>query len=66
MVSFSAIRYLHIFPVIVLFGVQFSRVHFFPTERWKIKAPDRAIPFLFIGIYELSKRYMMNRLCRIL
>ena len=35
--------------------VQFSRVHFFPNERWKIKAPDLAIPFLFIGIHELSK-----------
>ena len=45
----------YIFPVIVLFACNFLVSTFSLTERWKIKAPDLAIPFLFIGIHELSK-----------
>lgn len=56
MVSFSAIMlFWYIFPVIVLFACTFLVSTFSLTERWKIKAPDLAIPFLFIGIHELSK-----------
>ena len=56
MVSFSAIMlFWYIFPVIVLFACNFLVSTFSLTERWKIKAPDLAIPFLFIGIHELSK-----------
>ncbi|OJG22981.1 lipoprotein [Enterococcus caccae] len=45
----------YVFPVIVLFACNFIITTFSLTERFKIKAPDISIPFLFIGLNELSK-----------
>lgn len=56
MVSFSVIMlFWYIFPVIVLFACNFLISTFSLTERFKIKAPDISVPFLFIGLNELSK-----------
>lgn len=56
MVSFSVIMlFWYVFPVIVLFACNFLISTFSLTERFKVKAPDIAIPFLFIGLNELSK-----------
>ncbi|EOL47839.1 DUF3397 domain-containing protein [Enterococcus caccae] len=56
MVSFSVIMlFWYVFPVIVLFACNFIITTFSLTERFKIKAPDISIPFLFIGLNELSK-----------
>ncbi|WP_207694513.1 lipoprotein [Enterococcus sp. DIV0212c] len=56
MVSFSVIMlFWYVFPVIVLFACNFIISTFSLTERFKIKAPDISIPFLFIGLNELSK-----------
>ncbi|MGM0218272.1 DUF3397 domain-containing protein [Enterococcus sp. AZ126] len=56
MVSFSVIMlFWYVFPVIVLFACNFIISTFSLTERFKLKAPDMSIPFLFIGLNELSK-----------
>ncbi|MGX7244085.1 DUF3397 domain-containing protein [Enterococcus quebecensis] len=56
MVSFSIIMlFWYVFPVIVLFACNFIISTFSLTERFKVKAPDISIPFLFIGLNELSK-----------
>ncbi|MBO0422661.1 hypothetical protein BCR22_06885 [Enterococcus plantarum] len=56
MVSFSIIMlFWYVFPVIVLFASNFIISTFSLTERFKVKAPDISIPFLFIGLNELSK-----------
>lgn len=56
MVSFSIVMlFWYVFPVIVLFACNFVISTFSLTERFKIKAPDISIPFLFIGLNELSK-----------
>ncbi|MDA9472882.1 DUF3397 domain-containing protein [Enterococcus sp. 5H] len=56
MVSFSVIMlFWYVFPVIVLFACNFLISTFSLTERFKVKAPDISIPFLFIGLNELSK-----------
>ncbi|MBM7689509.1 hypothetical protein BCR24_12135 [Enterococcus ureilyticus] len=56
MVSFSVIMlFWYVFPVIVLFACNFIISTFSLTERFKVKAPDISIPFLFIGLNELSK-----------
>ncbi|MBO0470772.1 DUF3397 domain-containing protein [Enterococcus sp. DIV0242_7C1] len=56
MVSFSVIMlFWYVFPVIVLFACNFIISTFSLTERYKVKAPDISIPFLFIGLNELSK-----------
>ncbi|EOH93443.1 lipoprotein [Enterococcus haemoperoxidus ATCC BAA-382] len=56
MVSFSVIMlFWYVFPLIVLFACNFIISTFSLTERFKVKAPDISIPFLFIGLNELSK-----------
>lgn len=56
MVSFSIVMlFWYVFPVVVLFACNFIISTFSLTERFKIKAPDISIPFLFIGLNELSK-----------
>ncbi|WP_165003110.1 MULTISPECIES: DUF3397 domain-containing protein [unclassified Enterococcus] len=45
----------YIFPVIVLFGCQFLVKLFSLNRRFKIKAPDLAIPFLWGGMHALSR-----------
>ncbi|WP_375179194.1 DUF3397 domain-containing protein [Enterococcus rotai] len=56
MVSFSVIMlFWYVFPIIVLFACNFIISTFSLTERFKVKAPDISIPFLFIGLNELSK-----------
>ena len=56
MVSFSVIMFFwYVFPVIVLFACNFIISTFSLTERFKVKAPDISVPFLFIGLNELSK-----------
>ncbi|MTD37626.1 DUF3397 family protein [Erwinia sp. CPCC 100877] len=56
MMSFSIIMlFWYVFPVIVLFACNYIISTFSLTERFKIKAPDMSIPFLFIGLNELSK-----------
>lgn len=56
MMSFSVIMlFWYVFPVIVLFACNFIISTFSLTERFKVKAPDISIPFLFIGLNELSK-----------
>ncbi|MFD1900403.1 DUF3397 domain-containing protein [Enterococcus termitis] len=56
MVSFSVIMlFWYVFPVVVLFACNFIISTFSLTERYKVKAPDISIPFLFIGLNELSK-----------
>lgn len=56
MVSFSVIMlFWYVFPVIVLFACNFIISTFSLTERFKVKAPDISILFLFIGLNELSK-----------
>ncbi|WP_316396739.1 DUF3397 family protein, partial [Enterococcus faecium] len=48
----------YIYPVIVLFGCQFLVKLFSLNRRFKIKAPDLAIPFLWGGMHAsmLNKR----------
>jgi hypothetical protein len=56
MMSFSIIMlFWYVFPVVVLFACNYIISTFSLTERFKIKAPDISIPFLFIGLNELSK-----------
>jgi len=56
MVSPSIVRvFWYLFPIIVLFACNYLVSTFSLTKRFKIKAPDIAIPFLFIGLHELSK-----------
>lgn len=51
----SFILFWYIYPAIVLFGCQFL-VKLFPlNRRFKIKAPDLAIPFLWSGMHILSR-----------
>ncbi|MBP2098346.1 hypothetical protein J2Z52_001158 [Enterococcus rivorum] len=56
MVSFSAIMlFWYVFPIVVLFACNFIISTFSLTERYKVKSPDIAIPFLLLGLNELSK-----------
>lgn len=56
MVSFSAVMlFWYVFPVIVLFACNYLVSTFSLTERFKIKSTDISVPFLFIGLTELSK-----------
>ncbi len=45
----------YVFPVIVLFAGKFIVSSIPLLKRYKIKAPDFSIPFLFLGLNELSK-----------
>ncbi|EOT41175.1 DUF3397 domain-containing protein [Enterococcus dispar] len=45
----------YIFPVIVLVACNFLVTTFALTKRFKIKAPDLAVPFLFLGINQASQ-----------
>ncbi len=45
------ILFWYIYPVIVLFGCQFLVKLFSLNRRFKIKAPDLAIPFLWGGMH---------------
>ena len=45
----------YIFPVIVLFGCNFLVKLFSLDRRFKIKAPDLAVPFLWGGMHALSR-----------
>lgn len=59
LVKFSPILFIwYIFPVVIMLGAQFIVDTFHLRERWKIKAPDLAVPFLVIGIHEISKAFM--------
>ncbi|HFM5715035.1 TPA: DUF3397 domain-containing protein, partial [Enterococcus faecium] len=49
------ILFWYIYPVIVLFGCQFLVKLFSLNRRFKIKAPDLAIPFLWGGMHALSR-----------
>jgi hypothetical protein len=56
MVSHSIIRiFWYFFPIIVLFACNFLVSTFSLKQRFKIKAPDISIPFLFLGLHVLSK-----------
>lgn len=57
MVSFSAVvLFWYLFPIIVLFACNYIISSLSLAERYKVKAPDIAIPFLFLGLHELSKQ----------
>ena len=45
----------YIFPAIVLFGCNFLVKLFSLDRRFKIKAPDLAVPFLWGGMHALSR-----------
>lgn len=45
----------YIFPVFVLFAANYLVTTFALTKRLKIKAPDLAVPFLFLGLHQLSR-----------
>ena len=45
----------YLFPVILLFACNYIVSTLSLKEKYKIKAPDLAVPFLFIGIGEISK-----------
>lgn len=45
----------YIFPAIVLFGCNFLVKIFSLDRRFKIKAPDLAVPFLWGGMHALSR-----------
>lgn len=45
----------YIFPAIVLFGCNFLVKIFSLDRRFKIKAPDLAVPFLWGGMHSLSR-----------
>lgn len=45
----------YIFPVFVLFAANFLVTTFALNKRLKIKAPDLAVPFLFLGLHQLSR-----------
>ncbi|EOL48928.1 DUF3397 domain-containing protein [Enterococcus phoeniculicola] len=45
----------YIYPIIVLFACNFLVTTFSLTQRFKIKVPDISIPFLLIGLHELSR-----------
>ena len=49
------ILFWYIYPVIVLFGCQFLVKLFSLNRRFKIKAPDLAIPFLWGGMHALYR-----------
>ena len=54
--SFSPlVLFWYIFPAIVIFGCQFLVKMFALTRRFKVKAPDLAVPFLWGGIHALSR-----------
>lgn len=54
--SFSAMMLVwYVFPVVVLFACNYVISTFSLRERYKIKSPDISVPFLFLGIHELSK-----------
>ncbi|MBL1223803.1 DUF3397 domain-containing protein [Enterococcus sp. BWR-S5] len=56
MVSFSIVMLLwYVFPVAVLFAANFIVSRLALAERYKVKSPDIAIPFLLIGLHVLSK-----------
>lgn len=53
--NFSPIMlFWYIFPVIVMVGTNFLVTTFSLRKRWKIKAPDLAVPLLFIGIHQIT------------
>lgn len=45
----------YVFPAIVLFGCNFLVKLFSLDRRFKIKAPDLAVPFLWGGMHALSR-----------
>lgn len=47
----------YIFPAIVLFGCNFLVKIFSLDRRFKIKAPDLAVPFLWGGMHALSRNF---------
>lgn len=54
--AFSPIIILwYVFPIIVLFASNFLVTTFHLKQRFKIKVPDITVPFLFVGIHEISK-----------
>ncbi|MCB5953143.1 DUF3397 domain-containing protein [Enterococcus sp. BWT-B8] len=56
MVSFSIIMLLwYVFPVAALFASSILITRLSLAERYKVKAPDIATPFLLIGMHVLSK-----------
>lgn len=48
----------YIFPAIVLFGCNFLVKLFSLDRRFKIKAPDLAVPFLWGGMHALSRNIL--------
>lgn len=54
--SFSPIIiFWYVFPVIVLFACNFLRSSLSLIRKFNLKTPDLSVPFLFIGLNELSK-----------
>lgn len=49
------ILFWYIFPIIVLFGCNFLVKLFSLDRRFKLKAPDLAVPFLWGGMHMLSR-----------
>ncbi|MBF8807677.1 MAG: DUF3397 domain-containing protein [Enterococcus lacertideformus] len=49
----------YVFPAIVLFGCNFLVRLFSLDRRFKIKAPDLAVPFLWGGMHALSRSSTM-------
>ncbi|KAF1301341.1 DUF3397 domain-containing protein [Enterococcus sp. JM9B] len=45
----------YLFPIIVLFAANFLVTTFSLQKRLKIKAPDISVPFLWLGLHQLSQ-----------
>ena len=50
-----AVLFWYIFPLVVFFACRFLVSALSLKERFGLKAPDLAVPFLVIGIHQLSK-----------
>ncbi|MGX7352733.1 hypothetical protein RU97_GL002500 [Enterococcus canis] len=51
----AAMLFWYVFPVIVLFACNFLISTFSLTERFHIRTPDIATPFLLLGLHEVSR-----------
>lgn len=49
-----------VFPIIVLFACQFIVRVFSLTARYHLKTPDLSIPFLLIGLHQLSRAVVQH------
>lgn len=55
--SFSPILLLwYIFPIIVFLGSDYIVTTFKLKQRFNLKTPDITVPFLIVGMHEISKR----------